>query len=224
MTRKSASAKIRYSEPVKCGHCGNTAPMPIVASHSGIVLRREDGTGAPYEAGDMFELLKCPTCENPQLRKYFWDDMMDGSEVTFTTLYPSTTPELRGLPPSIAKAYESALRVKAVDANAFGVLLRRMLELVCIDRGANGRTLHEQLQDLATRGEIPKKLVHVAVNLKNFGNIGAHAGSGELTPAEIPILDSLSRAVLEYVYSAPELVRTAEERLARVRGSKRPRK
>ena len=89
------------------------------------------------------------------------------------------------------------------------------------DAGGPLDIVDRQLHDLAGRGEIPDKLVNVALSLKNFGNIGAHAGSGELTPAEIPILDSLSRAVLEYVYSAPELVRNAEQRLSRVKNPRR---
>jgi hypothetical protein len=40
---------------------------------------------------------------------------------------------------------------------------------------------------------------------------------GELTSAELPVLDDLTRAILEYVYSAPFLAREAEERLAKLK-------
>ena len=54
-----------------------------------------------------------------------------------------------------------------IDANAFAVLLGRVLELVCVDRNAVGNSLHKKLQDLATKGEIPAKLVDVAQASRN---------------------------------------------------------
>jgi hypothetical protein len=104
----------------------------------------------------------------------------------------------------------AALKVKPIDSNAFAVLLGRVLELLCIDRKAIGKTLDNKLSDLATKGEIPSKLVDVAHNLRKFRNIGAHADLGELTAKEVPILDDLCRATLEYVYTAPHLAQNAE--------------
>ncbi len=86
-------------------------------------------------------------------------------------------------------------------------------EMVCEDRAAKGHSLNEKLGDLASRQEIPTKLVAVATKLRHFGNVAAHAGLGELTTEEIPILDDLTCAILEYVYSAPHLVDQADKRL-----------
>jgi hypothetical protein len=85
--------------------------------------------------------------------------------------------------------------------------------MVCEDRSAGGKDLHSKLQDLATKGEIPTKLVGVADSLRNLRNVGAHAVLGELSNAEVPILDDLCKAILEYVYSAPYLAKQAEDRL-----------
>jgi hypothetical protein len=126
------------------------------------------------------------------------------------------------LPSKVAKAYEAAGRVKPVDPNAFAVLLGRVLEHVCEDRGAIGETLNERLGDLAQKGEIPRKLADMAHGLRNLRNVGAHATLGELTESEIPILDDLCRAILEYVYSAPALVARVQERLDGLR-AKSPR-
>lgn len=69
------------------------------------------------------------------------------------------------------------------------------------------------LKELADKNEISSKLVDVAKGLKNFGNIGAHAKIGKLTKKEIPIVNALSNAILEYVYSAPYLATLAEKKL-----------
>jgi len=62
--------------------------------------------------------------------------------------------------------------------------------------------------------------VDVAAGIRKLRNIGAHADLGELTEAELPVLDGLTRAILEYVYSAPLLAREAEERLAKLKKRK----
>src|SRR5207247_2111793 len=65
---------------------------------------------------------------------------------------------LLGLPPTIDKAYKAARNVQRIDNNAFAVLLRRVLELVCLDRGATGDNLQQQLKSLARSNEIPDLL------------------------------------------------------------------
>jgi len=105
------------------------------------------------------------------------------------------------------------MKVKAVDSNAFGVLIGRTIEMVCVDRDASGRFLSDKLTSLAKKGEIPDKLVRVASVLNKLRNVGAHAELGELTTDEVPILDDLCRALLDYVYTAPFLAQKAEDAL-----------
>jgi hypothetical protein len=52
-----------------------------------------------------------------------------------------------------------------------------------------------------------------------FGNIGAHAGGAQLSENEVPVIDALCHAILEYVYGAPHLVALAQETLDRVKAS-----
>jgi len=80
-----------FSSIIRCGHCGNLAPMEIVASFSD--TRSEDGGSEfpPYELGDVYELLKCPACRAISFRSYFWNDgyMESDADVSFRPLYPS---------------------------------------------------------------------------------------------------------------------------------------
>lgn len=211
-----------FTPILRCGHCGNRAPMRVrardsrVQSHESPVNDR--GFNVAWDAGAVFETLACPACDGTSFAKYEYHEMLSDEGVEYQILYPTDRGMPAGLPEAISKAYEAAQRVKNVEANAFGVLLRRVMELVCHDRGAQGRDLNRQLQDLAQRGEIPEKLVDVANGVRHLGNVGAHAGLGELTSAEAAILDDLTRAVLEYVYSAPLLAKKAEERLRALKG------
>lgn len=203
--------EMRFSGTIRCEHCGNSAPMEIVANYSGTRSYADPRCELSWNAGDVYELLRCPACESVTLRSYYWHDLaMDPSEVEFKTLYPSGVDRPVGLPDSIARALDAARNVRNIDANSYGVSLGRVLELVCQDRNATGNYLADKLGDLASKGEIPEKLVGVANRLKDLRNVGAHPTLGELTPAELPILDRLCLAILEYVYSAPYIAQQAE--------------
>lgn len=218
-------AERRFSGEQKCGHCANSAPMEIVAKYSKVKEHSDDSIRPSpvwWNEGDVFELLLCPACEQLTLRCYYYHDMAQNpDDIELRVLYPLGNPTPRGLPETIDKDYQAALNVRTVSANAYGVLLRRVLELVCEDRQATGKFLHHKLRDLAKKGEIPGKLVAVAESLKNLGNVGAHPTLGELTPAELPILDGLCRAILEYVYSAPFMADQAEQRLKALQDRRR---
>ncbi|BAY69763.1 hypothetical protein DSM107007_20680 [Nostoc sp. PCC 7120 = FACHB-418] len=169
------------------------------------------------DEGYKYELLLCLACKGVTLWKYFDADYIDPEEITVDTLYPLARSKLSGLPYQIQNAYEISLKVRVIDANAYAVLLGRILEMVCADRKATGKDLYNKLNDLAAKGEIPGKLVGVADQLRHLRNVGAHASLGELTKEEIPILDDLCRAILEYVYSAPYLANKAQQQLKRLK-------
>ncbi len=221
----TASEK-RFSEVMGCVHCSNKAPMEIVSSYSTVCIHADEKYEEEWEAGDVYELLLCPACLGVTLRKYFYHEYMEPDDVDNRILYPAGKDVPSGLPSRIAQAYEAATKVRGIDANAYGVLLRRLIELVCIDREAAGKTLFDKLESLAKTDEIPQKLVGVAHGLRQLGNVGAHADIGELTPAELPVLDGLCKAILEYVYSAPLLAQQVEEKLAKLQAARKrtPRK
>jgi hypothetical protein len=165
--------------------------------------------------------LKCPACGKIELRTYYYHEAFDEQAPDYKTLYPVSSKLPLGLPATIQQEYEAALKVRSISANAYSVLMGRVLELVCEDRTAKGKDLFQKLTDLAAKGEIPNKLVAVADKLRTFRNVGAHAVLGELTEKEVPILESLSRAILEYVYSAPFLVAQAKEALEKLKRRKK---
>lgn len=210
-----------FSPDTKCGHCGNVAPMEIRSTLSQVRSHEDPRTGYPWEAGPVHELLVCPACDGIVLRRYFWHDHYDPGDIEVEIVYPRQADLPVGLPPSIQQEFQAALQVRSTSPNAYGVLLGRLLELVCDDRGAEKGKLTARLKNLSERGEIPDKLVEMAEKLQELRNVGAHAWVGELTAAEVPILDSLSRAILEYVYSAPHLVKQAADRLQKVRKAQR---
>jgi hypothetical protein len=196
-------------ELLSCGHCGNNSYGKIVASYDNI--RAFEYAGNQYEAGLIWELVLCPNCEEINLRVI---DFHTGAEPEIgrkaaKILYPPTIESPIGIPAPIDKAYHAALKARHVDANIFTVLLGKTIEAVCQDRKASGKTLYDQLNDLAKKAEIPSHLAEMAHSVRWFRNIGAHFGGGDLTPDEASLIHDLCRAILEYVYTAPALIEKA---------------
>lgn len=206
--------EIQFTETVECGHCGNKVPMEVVASYD-LVRTHEDATSG-FNAGPIWELAICPACSRLTLFQIDYCSDYGPSRWRFKVLYPELEEGLGGLPPEIDKAYSAALKVRRIDSNAYTVLLGRVLDEVCIDRGATGNSLYKRLNSLAQRGEIPNQLAEMAHQLRQLRNIGAHADLGELTSAEVPVLDGLCRAILEYVYTAPGFIEQVRQRLERL--------
>lgn len=209
-----------FTNQIVCGHCGNKAPMKVVAKHDEIVERTVDYPPHSISEGPIWELVKCPACGGMVLRQGYWHECVnDEAGPEFEVIYPQNQKLPQNLPATIHKALLSALRVKAIDPNSFGMLLGRVLDQLCLDQRAQGRTLFERLNDLSEKGILPRKIVDVANGLRDFRNVGSHANLGELTSNEVPLMESLVRVVLEYVYEAPAMVAQAEEKLRVIRAS-----
>lgn len=207
------------SKLAACKHCGNLSKMEIIGSATENDNFVDEEHNHTYHAGITYSVLKCPACKKINIVTFGWDEnTTSDDDITYEFLYPLDLSIPIGLPEKILRAYQAAQKVKSIDVNAYAILVRRLLELICLDRKAEGKTLASMLNDLSSKGEIPSKLVKVAEGLKNFGNIGAHAGSGELTEKEIPIVNALCSAILEYVYSAPHLATLAEQKLKNIKG------
>lgn len=211
---------------LRCNHCGNFAPMEIVADYyrsTKPVYEPEycDPWEPPsLDEGWMYKILLCHACQKVTLQEHFEHDLMEPEDIRINILYPPEGVKIYSLPLSVRKAYEAAIKARAIDANAYALLLGRMLEAVCEDREASGKDLYRKLETLAEKGEIPDNLVNVAHGLRSMRNIGAHEPFEGLSSDEIPLLDNLSRAVLEYIYIAPSLADEAEELLLRLKNKK----
>jgi len=212
------------SKLISCGHCSNISPMKIIGSVNDTVTYVDPEWGPMQESGTIYCVLECPACKKTNIVSYGWHDGMESDdEVEYEILFPQDNTFPIGLPENILSTLKAAEKIKTINVNAYAILLGRLLELVCLDRNAKGETLALMLKDLADKNEIPEKLVSIAKGLRDFRNIGAHAGLGELSEKEIPIVKALCSAILEYIYSAPHLATIAETKLNSIK-NKTPKK
>lgn len=192
--------------------------MRIVASYSEVVTHSQEGAPFDWDEGPFWELGKCTACGGIVLRKGYWHEYLpEDAGPEYKWLYPSRPRKLLGLPKPIASAYSAAMKVKPIDAIAFGVLLGRVFDLICIDQQAKGKGFLERLQDIAAKGVIPLRLVEMVAGVRILGEMGPQADPGRLSTAEIPILEVLVNAILEYAYSASVMVAIVQKRLDETR-------
>lgn len=146
----------KYTRALLCRHCNNTTAMEIVTNHRSLKnLADDDPRAMPVMEGDIFQLLVCPACQGVTLGKYFYADYMPDEEndnEATTILYPPSAKFPTALPPRVMSSYQAAVKVRGIDPNAYGVLLGRVLELLCEDRKADGDTLYKKLEDLGKQG------------------------------------------------------------------------
>lgn len=207
--------------PVECRHCGNNGSMRILAE-ARETEEHEDNSDQRFplewEAGNIYQTLRCYTCHQVTFYQFSVHTGTDPEYIDRSydlTLYPSAAESPIGLPATIQREWDAAMRIRRVSPNAFAVLLGRVLDQICTDHKAEGRFLHNRIEHLASSGKLPDPLKEVAHGLKDLRNFGAHGNLGDLDPNDAPLLESLCRALLMYLYTVPALSMDAKKRLGK---------
>jgi hypothetical protein len=199
--------------PITCKKCGHTDHDATVANYLHSVVENDDGSSTITA----YDVWICPACSDFTIDRKVHDVTADSIDWRVYAVLPVPDSLQGGLPESVSKALMEASSISSVNANAYATMLGRVLDAVCVDRGANGKTLYDKLAVLSKRGELPQRLVDLANHLREFRNIGAHADLGTLEPEDVAILEPMVRAILEYVYRLPALIEYASRRLNALR-------
>jgi hypothetical protein len=161
----------------------------------------------------------CGTCQQLLL---YWEQGNPANEGPSGSLdyfrrsslvWPKPTISGDTVPAAVAAIYREAAVVKRLSPNSFAVQIRRALEAVCADKGANGRSLYEMLIELGRRGDLPPVLAEMTDVLRLLGNVGAHASDRSVRPSQVDAVDEFFQAVIEYVYIAPAKLHRFRETL-----------
>jgi hypothetical protein len=122
----------KFTKPRKCEHCGNVSPMQILFTHS-IYKHQyetiEDDTYCRTDE-DIYSGFLCPACKQVVLQVLHTCDEVDQDDWFTRTLYPQPETIGKYLPKAIHSAYEAAGKVRRIDANAYAVLLGRVVEII----------------------------------------------------------------------------------------------
>lgn len=187
-----------------CPHCGNTTTYSILHQEESNYIETCDPTDPQgHLVPTQYFLISCASCSDISLFIKTWYDDGDIEDFFDAHLcYPADRP-VHDLPARVMKAYEEARKVEKRSATAYVGQLRRALEAMCNEQGAQGKTLYLKIKDLAAKNIIPQRLCDLAHMLRELGNVGSHDTEYELDDNEVRILKDFFHTMVEYVYIGP---------------------
>lgn len=206
---------------ITCPHCGNKTLHEFKYVITGSDDSFTDIEGNPVPPIDYYIILvQCRTCQKASLfLSWEFEENPENLEKA-TLLYPYEKQLGDGTPDIIKKNYIEAKKIKKISPVAFAVLIRRVLEYMCIDKGIHGNNLKEKLDSLVEQKVIPDTLAVMANALRFLGNIGAHPSDLNIDFNEAEIIDDFFTTIMEYVYIAPEKIKKLREKIKQKQLSK----
>lgn len=205
-----------------CPHCCSRTPHRLVHTQRyADVLFNSDGSIADRDVPFTYYVAVCEGCD--QILVYHeMDDVPRTGYVALQLLYPNDGNLHSSVPPRVQAIYGEAYRIRYLSPSAYATLIRRALEAITEDRGIATGTLASRLKQLSVRGEIPQVMTEMTEILRILGNVGAHAGTADVQPGHILVIEDFFRALVEYIYIGPSKVAEFRARLAKLSSSKAP--
>jgi hypothetical protein len=161
-----------------------------------------------HERGLAATMRKCPL---PSCRALLFIVYDNSHEVV-----ASFPPEVIDFDASELPASVVACLAETVQCNAQGcyraaaIMLRRTLEEVCHDRGAEGANLKDRLSDLGAKASLTAPLIVGLTDLRLLGNDAAHidaATYSDVGQAEVEVAIDVAKVILQAVYQYESTVR-----------------
>lgn len=114
------------------------------------------------------------------------------------------------IPSSVLSSFEEAIVCHANQCSvASAIMVRKTLEELCKNRGANGSNLKKRLEDLRSKIVLPQDLLDGLDDLRLLGNDAAHIESQEYDKVgqeEVELAIEITKEVLKAVYQYSSLI------------------
>lgn len=189
-----------------CYHCGNQGLLTIEHDHKhdfGEPVFNSYGEIIRFDVDETYhwQLLSCPVCHRVTLWEKMLDPILEYSDSK--TLYPMCTIDYSGVPENIKTAFESALKVKNIDNAICALALRRVLEAICKDKGAEGRDLEKMITNMIESGILPKMFDDACWIIRQLGNSAAHADKKVFSTHQVDQTIEFVQNIINYLYALP---------------------
>ncbi|MFZ1459077.1 MAG: DUF4145 domain-containing protein [Candidatus Saccharimonadales bacterium] len=114
------------------------------------------------------------------------------------------------IPEPISQNFEEALLCEANECYiASAIMVRKTLEMICDDRGANGSNLVARIKALRNQVTLPDALFDAMDNLRLLGNDAAHLELkefDEIGEDELEVAIELTKEILKAIYQLDSIV------------------
>jgi Domain of unknown function (DUF4145) len=170
---QSAQNNAALAPNLRCPHCmhmgsfTSVIPQDVIVHHVG---KAQNGTS--IEVGR--SIVGIRSCPNSACRGLVFV-VMDAKGGVVALPSEVLDFDSTDIPPLIAASLEEAIKCHASQCyKAAALMVRRVLEELCEDRGATGNNLKERIAALSTIVVIPQALLQAADHLRLLGNDAAH--------------------------------------------------
>jgi len=202
---------------IECNYCGNKTLMKEVARYDRPFYNKlPDGTYEIESKGTLYQLFKCPIClELTYTERYYFDINDDPSDRynVLEIIYPKLSIDFTDVPDKIKSAFLSAYKVRTIDSNVCLMALRRTLEMICVDKGAEKYNLNGKVSELVENGTLPPMMKDLCNIVRERGNKAAHQDGRELSKGELERVIEYISTIIEYLYSTPSKVKKDLEKI-----------
>ena len=181
---------------MRCPSCRREATMRSVGS--GDLSARVRGSDGSFYLGHRL-------CPNPECQAHVFV-VLDSYSGALLGSYPPETIDFDAtdLPASVVEAFEEAVKCHAQQCWIAGaIMIRKTLEEVCHERGAEGKNLSERIKVLGSRVVLPKELLDGLDDLRLLGNDAAHIESkvfDEVGRDELDVAIDVTKEILKATY------------------------
>ena len=200
-----------------CFHCGNTGILnyightrwddeDVIYNDNGEIVR---STVLEHEDWYLFE---CPVCNRPVVIR---QDTFDIAAYTYqpVTVFPSVMSYSDGVPKQIYSAFEAAIRTKGIDYAICMLSLRRVLEMICKEKGAEGRDLEQMIGNLIDNNILSPAFADACWIIRQLGNSAAHADQTDIYAYQVDQVIEYVSTIINYLYSMPVRVFKLKQRI-----------
>lgn len=115
-----------------------------------------------------------------------------------------------GIAPEVLAVFEEALTCHAQQCfAASAMMIRRTLEEICRDRGAEGRNLQKRIEALGDKAVLPTELLGGLDALRLLGNDAAHVESRDYEQVgqdEVEVAIDVTKEILKSTYQLDSIV------------------
>lgn len=211
-----------------CFHCGNTGILNFIGQtqctdeaidyhENGEIAHREL---LGYEDWYVFE---CPVCNKPVVisqETLSWVDYTYRPHIE----YPSVAVPSEGVPKDIYSAFEAAIRTKGIDYAICMLSLRRVLEMICKDKGAEGNDLEKMIDDLIKKNILSPAFADACWIIRQMGNSAAHADKTTIYAYQVDQVIEYVSTIINYLYSMPFRVSKLKKKVEEQKEAEKKRK
>jgi hypothetical protein len=149
-------------------------------------------------------------CPNTECNAHVFVAFLGSGELVAS--YPAETIDFDAsdLPQNVLDAFEEAIKCHSQDCYvAAAIMVRKTLEEVCLDRGAEGDNLKDRITALGDKVVLPQAMLDGLNDLRLLGNDAAHIKSrvfAEIGQDEVEVALDVAKEILKATYQYESLM------------------